>query len=219
MQFLQKYENVEKTFWKRWLCERVFFENASKTFWKRCAIREVFFHTPTKTFWKRWFSRLFFCNVSRNALETFSAFFCTSERKRIENEKNAGNVFAGGRTDKNEKKRKKNEMETAGAFSRGCRSSLCAAFSSCEAYENAMKTYENASKTQWKRIENVIHSKFPPNRVFKNAQDVLKTFWAFLKFFGGPFENAKYVLKRPPRFQESFRYFFFKNRLKTFRTF
>ena len=217
MQFLQKYENVEKTFWKRWLCERVFFENASKTFWKRCAIREVFFHTPTKTFWKRWLSRLFFATFPETLWKRSMRFFKTLE-KRIENEKTLGTFLrVAGRT--KTKKTGKNEMETAGAFSRGCRSSLCAAFSSCEAYENAMKTYENASKTQWKRIENVIHSKFPPNRVFKNAQDVLKTFWAFLKFFGGPFENAKYVLKRPPRFQESFRDFFFKNRLKTFRTF
>ena len=180
MQFLQKYENVEKTFWKRWL-SRLFF---------------------LQRFQKR------FGNVQ-------CVFSCTLERKRIENEKKRWERFCGWPDgQKREKKRKKNEMETSGAFSRGCRSSLCAAFSSCEAYGNAMKTYENASKTQWKRIENVIHSKFPPNRVFKNAQDVLKTFWAFLKFFGGPFENAKYVLKRPPRFQESFRDFFLQKSLE-----
>ena len=149
MQFLQKYENVEKTFWKRWLCERVFFENASKTFWKRCAIREVFFHTPTKTFWKRWLSRLFFFFATfPETLWKRSVRFLVPRKKNVlKTEKNVGNVFAGGRTDKNEKNGKKHEMETARAFSRGCRSSY-AAFSSCEAYENAMETYENASKTQ-----------------------------------------------------------------------
>ena len=50
----KKYENVEKTFWKRWLYEKVFFQTPTKTFWKRWAVEEVFFHTPTKTFWKRW---------------------------------------------------------------------------------------------------------------------------------------------------------------------
>ena len=117
MQLLQKYENVEKrfgnvgsvrgyfskTFQKRFgnvvQFERSFC-NVSRNVSETLAFQIVFFATFPETFWKR--SVRFFAPWKENVLKT---------------KKNAGNVFAGGRTDKNEKKtRKKRNGNVRGVF-------------------------------------------------------------------------------------------------------
>ena len=108
MGFLKKCENVEKTFWKRWLCERVFFQTPTKTFWKRWLFQVVIF----QRFWKR------FGNVQN----VFSCTLAFGQKKTYwKRWKNAGDVFEGGRGGR---KRKKNVMETPGTFSRGRRPRL-----------------------------------------------------------------------------------------------
>ena len=227
MQFLQKYENVEKTFWKRWLCERVFFENVSKTFWKRCAIREVFFHTPTKTFWKRWLSRLFFCNVSRNALETFSAFFLAPWKENVlKTKKNAGNVFAGGRTDKNEKKTKKKRNGNVRGVFKGLSlffvRGLLFVRSVWKRNENVWKRIENAMKTHWKRNSLKISTK--PR--FQKRPGRFKNVLGVFEILRRPLRKRKIRFKTPSTFSRVFSRFFSskiawkrKTRLETQKTF
>ena len=153
MQFLQKYENVEKTFWKRWLCERVFFENVSKTFWKRCAIREVFLQRFQKRFGNVGFPDCFFATFPETFWKRSVRFFAPWKENVLKTKKTLGTFLrVAGRTKTRKKNEKKTKWKRQGRF-QGAVALLCARPS---LRAKRMKTQRKRMKTHRKRNENAL---------------------------------------------------------------